>query len=271
LLSKTRKKRSAPVTSLQYNTAPYMPEAASEDLRESRRSTTWDSGTQQAFFAGGIVLLASSANILIFSAFPLQIMRPEWQLRVASVLLTSGVSALIGVLLLVLAQQNSPKKSSPMLARVRFIRQLAGWAAIGYLILIPGQIAAGLRLLSNTANAEKQPRIEWGKFRSRIQATETEAQLRELLGSRPDIPPLPEKLDVPLNRLKEELITYTDSRFAARDTEIEKARSERLQNFLNEALRNTIQSLLLAWGFSAVAKKGSRFGPLGASSEDFSR
>jgi hypothetical protein len=159
----------------------------------------WGSNTSlaQTLFIGGVVLLGSFANSLIFAAFPLQPLQPDWQMRVAGSLLSYGGSALIGVLLVVLAQQGLRTGAKVMAARARLIRRLAGWAAIGYLILIPAQVSAGLRLLGERAQADKQPNILWGKMRARILVTETEAQLRELLGRLPDPPVLPEKLNAP--------------------------------------------------------------------------
>jgi len=240
-----------------------MPNVTLEDSSGSRRLHGLDSSLAQALFIGGAVLLASFANTLIFSAFPLQLLRPDWQLRVAGNLLSFGASALIGVLLVAISQQGLSPQAGGMAPRARLIRKLAGWAAIGYLILIPAQVSAGLRLLGERAQADKQPNILWGKMRARILATETEAQLRALLGRLPEPPVLPEKFNAPLAKVKQELIDYTDARFAARSTQLEKARSERLQNFLNEVSRNSIQSLLLAFGFFTVGKQGSRFGAKG--------
>ncbi|MCS5698568.1 hypothetical protein NZK32_05870 [Cyanobium sp. FGCU-52] len=221
------------------------------------RLKSMESSTAQAVFIGGIVLIATFANTLVFSSFPLQLLRPDWQLRMAGTFLSFGATALIGVLMVAISERGLSYRASSMATQARLIRKLAVWAAIGYIILIPAQVTAGFRFLGERAEAEKQPIVLWRQLRGRIQATETEAQLRELLGRLPELPPLPEKFDLPLAKVKEELISYTDSKFAARDTQLEKARSERLQNFLIEAIRNSIQSLLLAAGFSAVAKRGT--------------
>lgn len=202
-------------------------------------------------------MLATVANLLIFSSFPIQLLVPEWQLRMVGVLLGNGITALLGVLLVVISQSGLSSQASSLAGKARLIRQLAGLVAIGYLLLIPVQIAAGFRLLGRTTATEKERILQWGKFRRQIQLTESEAQLRELLSHLPEPPPLPEKFDLPFPKLKQELISTNDARFAALETQGEKARSERLQNFLVEALRNTIQSLLLAVGFAAVSKQGT--------------
>jgi hypothetical protein len=204
-------------------------------------------------FITGLVLLATFANVLLFAAFPFQPLSPDWQLRMAGFLIPNGITALLGVVLVAISEEGLPSRNSPLPGRAQLIRRLAGWAAIGYLILIPAQVSAGLRQLGTIAETEKQPGIMWGKFRARINATGSEAELRALLNQIPEIPPIPDKPIGPLSQLKQDLISDVDARFAARATQLEKARSERLQNFLVEAIRNTIQCLLLAAGFSAVS------------------
>jgi hypothetical protein len=232
-----------------------MPFASAEDSQDNGRESSRDYGLATALFIGGSILLASFANDLIFSALPLRITSAQWQLRIVSNLLSTGVNALIGLLLIAISQQSLNKQ---MATKASLIRKLAAWAAIGYLILIPGQIAAGVRLLGQTAEAERRPFQQWAKIRTRILASETEAQLRDLLRSLPTPPDLPEKFDTPLPKLKKDIVSVTDARFAALYTEAEKARSQRLQTFILEAIRNSILSLLLAAGFSAASNKSAK-------------
>jgi len=249
------------VNYLNNNDIPFMVQASPEHLKDSGITSQRKTAFSHTLVTSGSVFLGSFVTGVVFSALPLQIMRPEWQLRMAGVLLSTGLTALLGVLLIVLSQQNSPGSQSPLAPKIRLVQRIAGWVAIGYLILIPAQIASGLRLLGNTANAEKQPRILWGKLRGRILATETEAELRDLLGRLPEPPRLPANLAAPLSKVKQDLISEVDARFAALDTRIERANSERLQSFITEAIRNSIQSLLLAFGFSAIAKQRLQSGP----------
>lgn len=233
---------------------------AFKSSRSSSMRNVSQSGLASSLFISGLVLLVTFANILVFSAFPFQALRPEWQLRMAGFLIANGITALLGVILVSISEQGLSASNSPFLGRAQLIRRLAGWAAIGYLILIPVQITAGLRQLNIISEAEKQPGIVWRKIRGRINATETEADLRALLSRIPEFPPFPDKLPMSLAAFKADLFSDLDSRFAARTTQLEKARSERLQNFLGEAIRNTIQCILLAAGFSAVSSSNRFFG-----------
>jgi hypothetical protein len=226
------------------------------------------SGLASSLFISGLVLLATFANTLVFSAFPFQLLRPDWQLRMAGFLIPNGITALLGVVLVAISEEGLSSGNSSLLGKARLMRRLAGWAAIGYLILIPAQISAGLRQLGTIAQKEKQPAIAWGKFRGRMNATQSVDELRALLSQVPEIPPVADKLEAPFASVKKDLISYVDARFAARATQLQKARSERLQIFLAEALRNTIQCLLLAAGFSAVSRS-SRITGLGESPTNF--
>lgn len=239
-----------------------------EGSRRSNSRKANQGSLAAGLFIAGSALLASFANFLLFSAFPFQPLRPDWQLRMAGFLIANGTTALLGVVLVAISEQGLSSGNSSLLGKARLMRRLAGWAAIGYLILIPAQISAGLRQLGTIAEKEKQPAIVWGKFRGRINATESVDELRALLSQVPEIPPIANKLEAPFASLKKDLISYVDARFAARATQLQKARSERLQIFLAEALRNTIQCLLLAAGFSAVSTS-SRITGLGDSPTNF--
>ena len=233
----------------------------------SRRSTTF--ALSRMLWTGGLVLLGTFSTAVVFSAFPVQLMRPEWQLKMVASLLGSGVTALIGALFAQLSVLVEKSRNNPGKEGAHLISKLAGFVAIGYLLLVPAQMAAGFGLLRQTAEQEKQPRIQWGKFRSRIQATETEAQLREFLSQLPNPPTLPANIGSSLQEFKQNLIADIDARFAARATQLEKAQSERFQNYLLETARGVIESLLLAAGFWAISKRDRRPPSLGDGNQSY--
>lgn len=227
----------------------------------ARRSSSF--ALSRMLWIGSLVLLGTSTTTIVFSAFPFQPIRPEWQMKMVATLLGSGVTGLIGALFAQLSFLADRSRNNPRKKGVQLIRKLAGFVAIGYLLLVPIQMVAGFSLLRQTAQQENQPKIQWGKFRSRILATESEAELREFLAQLPNPTSLPENLGSSLQQFKQNLITDIDARFAARATEIQKAQAERFKNFLLETARGIIQSLLFAAGFLAISKQDQRLPVLG--------
>jgi hypothetical protein len=96
-----------------------------------------------------IVFLA----ILLAAMLPLEILDSRWQVRVISALLGSSSLPLIGVVLMLLANYLDDE-FRPFGDKIRLLRRLAGFAAIGFLLLIPLQITAGSRLLNQQSGNE---------------------------------------------------------------------------------------------------------------------
>ncbi len=204
-------------------------------------------------FVGGLILVAGAFNTLILSSLPFALFRAEWQLQFSGTFLTTGSLALAGALLLCASRAFHP--SDPRLAsRVVLCRRCCSWVAIACLLLIPVQLQAGVRLMQQQAAREAQNQAQWQSFKARLQASRSEQELRAILGGLPQPVQLPARLDMPLATLKQRLIAEVESRFNAASFRTDGARSSRWQDFLLEAFRNCLQSLLLAIGFAALAQ-----------------
>ncbi|WP_216901820.1 HpsJ family protein [Synechococcus sp. CCY 9618] len=202
----------------------------------------------------GLVLVAYGLIVLLFACLPLRLVDPEWQLRASGAFSTSGPFLLIGLLLLCLAR-SSTGASKQLISRVKLLRSLSTWAAILYLLLVPVQLHAGVRLLRQKSGQEAQLQAQWNTFKTQLQATTSEQELRSLLATLPQPVRLPDKLDIPLPVLKEQLLTNVDSRFNALRYQSAEASSQRWQNFLGEATSNCLKTLLVAIGFAAFAQR----------------
>lgn len=204
-------------------------------------------------FMGGLVVLASSLNLLIFSLLPLAVLKPDWQLRLTTSMLNGGVQALVATLLICLSQGFNPTDDL-LRNRVSLVRRLAIIVAVLYLALIPLQISAGLKLLGQKNAEEKTAVAGLNKLIRSIRASTNEQEFRDVIGRLPDPPPLPDKLPGSFSEVRNSIADNLEIRTRALETSTEQSRSERLQNWLLEAARNVIQSILLGLGFAAVGQ-----------------
>jgi hypothetical protein len=98
------------------------------------------------------------ASLVAPALFPLQLLDPAWQLRLAGALINTAAFPLLGLALLQIAAELGPHDPL-MKSRARLCAQLAVAAALGFLLLLPLQTIAGLRT-SRTANNAQAARIQ---------------------------------------------------------------------------------------------------------------
>ena len=113
------------------------------------------SGTAVLLSAPGlsVVALVLFASLVAAALFPLQLLDPAWQLRLAAALINSAAFPLLGLALLQIAAELGPH--DPLLKnRARLCSQLAVAAALGFLLLLPLQTIAGLQTIRTVNNAQ---------------------------------------------------------------------------------------------------------------------
>jgi hypothetical protein len=138
---------------------------------------------QWAALALFIVFLA----ILLAAMLPLQILDSRWQVRVISALLGSASLPLMGVVLMMLSNYLDDGVS-PFGSKIALLRRLAGFAAIGFLLLIPLQIAAGSRLLNQQSGNEVGQLKVLQRSADAIRSATNEADLKNALRQLPGAP-----------------------------------------------------------------------------------
>ncbi|MEI6029891.1 MAG: HpsJ family protein [Synechococcaceae cyanobacterium ELA739] len=206
----------------------------------------------------GIALIGLYATIVISSCFPVQLLRPAWQLQVGAALINSSPLALIGLVLLHLTADLEPE-DPVLIFRRSLAAQLAVLASVGFLLLI--------LLLPVSAVGEQQQRSR--SFASLIQkanddlqawrqvvakasnSTELHDQLIALKG--PVLNDEERKLALPL--IKAQLYQILDEA----ESQLSRKKKQRPPSqpllLLPNVLRNGIASLILAIGFAGLARR----------------
>ena len=143
------------------------------------------SSTPVLFSAPGLsvvalVLFVLFASLVAAALFPLQLLDPAWQLRLAGTLINGAPFPLLGLALLQIAAELGPH--DPLLKnRARLCSQLAVAAALGFLLLLPLQTIAGLKT-SRSLNQAQAARIQGaeGKLKALRQAVASAASNADL-------------------------------------------------------------------------------------------
>jgi hypothetical protein len=222
---------------------------------ESESTKTPPSRESSLIFAiGGAVLLATFLSLVLFSMFPIRLLRPDWQLGVISQILNGGTTALLGALLILMASLFSPRD---LRARrySRLVRRLATFAAIAYLLLIPAQLSAGVKIQQQRSEFEELNFKQWRTTMGQIRASSSPEEIQAILSKYPEPPALPPNFfQAPLEAVKQQLITAGQARIKEVENATLAQRSNRWQTWLIEVSRNSVQSLLLGIGFAAIAR-----------------
>jgi len=205
-----------------------------------------------------IVFLA----ILLAAILPLQILDSRWQVRVISALLGSSSLPLIGVVL-ILFSNFLDENVSPVGSKISLLRRLSGFAAIGFLLLIPLQITAGSRLLNQQSGNEVTQLKVLQRAADAIRSSNNEADLKNALRQLPGAPSnLDRPLAAPLPQVKDALISRLDPAVKRLQSQVDEAKQNRLQQALGIWIRDAGMAAGYAIGFSGLGsfqERGSLF------------
>jgi len=205
----------------------------------------------------GWLLIAFNLNAIIFSSFPLKLATPEWQLNLIASLITASPSLLIGATLVALALVFD--HSAQILKDWNLtVARAASWFAIVLVLIIPLQFYLGSRALKNRANSSTEAINKLKTIVKGISAVNSEADLRAYVASLPNAPALPAKFDAAFPVIKQRAIDNIKAQINAGSENTALQKSEALQVFLKEAIRNTSLAILMAAAFSALAALNSR-------------
>jgi hypothetical protein len=224
---------------------PIWPEA------KSNRRAVIKKETSQALSMVGLVIIASALNLFIFSSFPLQIQRADWQLRVASTFLSISVNLLSGSLLIFLAtlfsSEGAAIKQNMIIARL-----FARWIPILMMIMIPWTFYAGMTTINNQVRLGRSELATWSDQLINAKSLRSESDLRRWAASLPNPPVIPQPLNMPFPSMKQRIVDELTGKVNSIQNQIDANSSSAWNNFLTEFFRNSIQSLIIAFGFRVI-------------------
>ncbi|MCP9860404.1 MULTISPECIES: HpsJ family protein [unclassified Cyanobium] len=205
-----------------------------------------------------LVLFVLFATLVAGAVWPVQLLNPLWQLRLASSLVNGAPFALLGLALLQIAVELGPH--DPVLERrQRLCSHLAVAVALGFLLLVPLVGVAGLQQSRSTSTAQNS-RISGAERRlvvlrqavaSATNNEEINQRLQRLQG--PVLGPADLAQPLPLLKAQAGAVLDQAALQISREREASQPRTPLL--LLPELLRNALASLALALGFAALARR----------------
>lgn len=210
----------------------------------------------RSFSRLALVFVTLFVTLVAGTLFPLQPLDPAWQSRVIGSLVNSATLPLLAVGLTHLAVVLDPQDPRLQKRNQLFCR-LATVAALGFLLLVPLQISAGLRL-QQTSGSQQVQRLDQAQrkldqFRTALNQATTSNDLSQRL-QKLDGPALtPADLSLPLPVLKAQVTNV----FNQAQNQINRERAvlpkpDPLQ-LLPQQLRGSVACLALAIGFAIFA------------------
>jgi hypothetical protein len=205
----------------------------------------------------GWLIVGSALNSIIFASFPLRIATVEWQLNLIGSILSSSLNILIGSTLIIIAQLFNAEERKLQTWQV-MVSRFAAWLAVLLIVLIPLQFFLGSRALKQQAIPATEAVNKLKDIAKGISNVNSEPELRAYVASLPNPPALPAKFDAAFPVIKERAIQNINAQINATVNNIELQKSQALQVFLKEAVRNTAQAILMATAFSILANLSGR-------------
>jgi hypothetical protein len=232
------------------NTGLFGEEVSEDEVRRENLKKTWSDGARYIHWVG-IAFLASFL-ITFLNALPPRFTDPNWQLNFVTLIISGGMGALFGSLLVSLAQMFNAGDRQVQ-KRALLVRTLASWVALGWLLLIPLQLFLSVRLIRTQAGQELSQIQDLQRITRAVRNATSEDELRAAMAKVPNSPPLP-RLTVPLEVAKSNLLSQFQKTINTLENRQQEGDTNRWQTWFNQALRNCLQCVVLATGFLALGK-----------------
>lgn len=236
-------------------------------MEESEYEATRVFTPQRLSWVANVLFVVFAISVLD-TAYPLQLLNPNWQISLTNSLLNFAIFPLIGLGLLHLAADLSPA-DDPLQRRRRLFSRFAAWASIGFLLLTilqPVRLWHQLRLVEQgqlrplRRSEQIVDQVRW-VLRSSRSSAEIQMKLKAL-----QAPPTPEQYaSLPIAELREKIredLVLAEQQLRKLRTQTQTTIQEGRQTFLRMLIRNSILSLAFMLGFSAVGQRRRSLIPL---------
>lgn len=199
-----------------------------------------------------LVYLVSELKLLL----PPALLQPAWQLRAGEALRSTAPLPLVAGALLLLAQRFDAGAAG-LGRRVVLVRRLAIAASLGFLLLIPLQISAGLRQLSQNTAVEARQLEAVRKVAVAIEQAKTPEAMNKAIASLPGLPPdFQGQYARPLPQVRAALLLQIRPQIQRLEGRLQELRRQRLFSATGLFALDGLLSLGYAIGFAALASSG---------------
>lgn len=197
-----------------------------------------------------VAFLAIQLKVLL----PPALAQPTWQLQVGDSLRGTASVPLVATALLLFAQRFDPEAEA-LDRRVTLVRRLCLPVALGFLLLIPLQISAGMSQMAQASSGESRQLREIQRTAVAIEQAQTQEALNQAIAQLPGLPsnfrgtftrPIAEVRTILLNQIRPQIRSL--------ETRLSQARSDRMQAALRLFIFDGITALGYAIGFAAIAR-----------------
>lgn len=156
-----------------------------------------------------LALFASFTLLLLPQLLTPALLDPDWQLGLINTLLGVAILPLVGICLRLVAAHLDHRDR--LYSRgLEGLRRLALLSGAGYLLLLPVQMSAILRLGNRSRQAAREPITNLRRVREQISASRTQGELEAALRNLPGSPRLPAGLSRPLPQIQKQAIDTID-------------------------------------------------------------
>jgi len=204
---------------------------------------------------GGLGLLGLSLAWLIHQVFPPKLVQISWQLTAINALGQAAFLALLGLLLLLLAQRVQDQLDPRRFRRVALLRRIALFAVPVLLLCMPMQIVAGMRLQSQNSAQQIQQPLRIKSAAMAIANAETSQALGQALTKFPGAPPkLKDLLNKPLPQARALILQELNPQISQAEDYLKALLKSQSRHNLFSRIFLSFNFLALALGYSAVAQ-----------------
>ena len=205
----------------------------------------------------GLGLLMLFTFAVLSQLFPLRLLIPAWQLRVAGVLIDRGPLALLGLALLQLAAHLDPANAL-IQARWQRLGRLGVVAVLGFLLMVPLQLVAAVAALQGISSNQRdqQQRVErnLNQLRQQIRGASSFPELQQRIRQikAPDLVVEADALNRPFPQLQRFLLASVDRSEQQLRRRLDGGTSVPIWTVLERSGRGVVSALVLGLCFAAA-------------------
>lgn len=217
---------------------------------------------RRILIAASIALIGIFVVTVVTQALPLQLLRPEWIQRICATIIGGVSFPLIAMVFLLLSVEgtedlNRAGPSAPEPPLITNLRRFSWVVALGFVLMIPLQTWAGVRVLRAEIRSEQQQLVPYQRALSLIRLAQTPDALIFAISSVPGAPPnLSGAPRDPLPEVKQKLISQIEPQIKARQNQMNAVNAARWQQAILGWVKQAFNAAFCAFAFGAIGRLG---------------